>query len=169
MPEYPHEDITYKVIGAAMKVHNLGPGLKELLYHCALSTALQDVGLSFEDEVPIQVLFDDSQAGLLYLDHLVEGVVVVEEKSLPHLLTNEELSQVIVYLAATAAPVGLLINFSRRRLEYKRIFPPKKFGNWRDRAKRYAYHPSGRYPFIRSSSVADSGDPSQAVAGSEHA
>jgi GxxExxY protein len=156
MAQIPHEDITYKIIGAAMNVHNkLGPGLKEIIYHRALSVALQECGLTFQDEVPIRVAFDEHESGVLYLDHFVEGAVVVEEKSLPHLLTNEELSQVIVYLAATEAQVGLLINFGRRRLEYKRILPPKKFDEWRDRAKRYAYHDGSRYPFIRSQSVAD--------------
>jgi len=40
----PHEDITYKVIGAAMRVHNdIGPGLKEVMYGRALSAAMQGI------------------------------------------------------------------------------------------------------------------------------
>ncbi|MFQ5613174.1 MAG: GxxExxY protein, partial [Anaerolineae bacterium] len=32
-PKIPHPDITYKIIGAAMRVHNrLGPGLREEHY-----------------------------------------------------------------------------------------------------------------------------------------
>jgi hypothetical protein len=46
----------------------------------------------------------------LYVDLWVEGQIVVEVKALYHLLTNDEVSQVINYLAATGAPVGLLIN-----------------------------------------------------------
>jgi GxxExxY protein len=117
---------------------------------------LRDAGLSFEEEVPIQIMLDEEQVGLLFLDHLVEDAVVVEEKSFSHLLTNEEIAQVITYLAAAEAPVGLLLNFGRQRLEYKRIFPPKKFSDWQERAKRYAWHPDQRHPFIRSISVDDS-------------
>jgi hypothetical protein len=55
------------------------------------------------------------------------------------MLTNEDIAQVITYLAATSLPVGLLFNFGRRRLEYKRIFPPKKLEGWRDRIERYLW------------------------------
>ncbi len=156
----PYEDVTFRVIGSAMKVHTaLGPGLKEVSYHQAMSLAMQEAGLSFEDEMPIEVMFDDSAVGLLYVDHFVEGAVVVEEKALSHLLTREEMAQVITYLAAARAPVGVLLNFGRRRLEYKRIFPPRKLQDWRDRAKRYAWRPADTppsNPFIRLSSVVDS-------------
>jgi GxxExxY protein len=134
-----HQQITYRVIGCAMDVHNhLGPGLKEAAYHRALSASLTDAGLSYEEEKPVDVLFESTRVGRLYLDHVVEGTVVVEEKALSHLLTNDELAQVITYLAATGLPVGLLLNFGRQRLQYRRILPPRNVDSWRDRARRYA-------------------------------
>jgi GxxExxY protein len=140
----PHNDITYKIIGAAMEVHNkLGPGYKEIVYQKALSAKMIEDGLSFEEEKSIEIFIDDISVGLLYLDHLVEEAVVVEEKAFSHLLTNEEIAQVITYLAATGLPVGLLLNFGRKRLEFKRIFPPKKLEGWQDRIKRYLWVPKG--------------------------
>ncbi len=65
---------------------------------------------------------------MFYLDLFVESQVVVEIKALSHLLTNDERAQVINYLKATGSPVGLLFNFGRRALEYKRIFPGKDNG-----------------------------------------
>ena len=127
----PYGDITYKIIGAAMEVHNkLGPGHKEIVYQKALSTKMLGVGLSLEEEKPIEIFIDD--------------VVVVEEKALSHLLTNEEIAQVITYLAATGLPVGLLLNFGRKRLEFKRIFPPKKLEGWQNRIQRYLWKPTIR-------------------------
>ncbi len=138
----PLEDLTYKVIGAAMSVHNaLGPGLKEVAYQRALSLEMEKAGLSFEAEKAVTVSIDGSQVGLLYLDHLVDGQLVVEEKAFSHLLTREEIAQVITYLCATGTQVGLLLNFGRRRLEYKRIFPPKNVSRYRERTNRYISRP----------------------------
>ena len=139
----PLEDLTYKVIGAAMKVHNaLGPGLKEAAYQKALSLEMEKTGLSFEEEKPVTISVDGTEIGLLYLDHLVEGGLVVEEKAFSHLLTREETAQVITYLCTTGLQVGLLLNFGRRRLEYKRIFPPKNVDRWRERINRYVWKPN---------------------------
>ena len=138
----PLEDLTYTVIGAAMKVHNrLGPGLKEAAYQKALSLEMEAAGLSFEAERAAEISLDGASIGLLYLDHLVEGQLVVEEKAFSHLLTQEEMAQVITYLCATSLKVGLLLNFGRRRLKYKRIFPPKNVQLWRERINRYAWKP----------------------------
>lgn len=142
MAEKPLADVTYRVIGAAMQVHNaLGPGLKEAAYQNALSLELETAGLGFRAEWAVEIYLDETTIGLLYLDHLVEGEVVVEEKALSHLMTNEEVAQVITYLCATGKQVGLLLNFGRERLEYKRIFAPTKFEPWRERIRRYVWVP----------------------------
>jgi len=65
---------------------------------------------------------------MFYLDLLVEDQVVVEIKAFSHPLTNDELAQIINYLKATGKEVGLLFNFGRRKLEYRRVFPPKSTG-----------------------------------------
>lgn len=136
------ERVTYRIIGAAMRVHTeLGPGLKEAFYQRALSIEMEKAELSFEPERAVEVFIDQARVGLLYLDHLVEDAVIVEEKALPHMLTNEELAQVITYLCATGKKVGLLINFGRRRLEYRQILPPKDRARWAQKVQRYAWIP----------------------------
>ena len=138
----PFSDITYKIIGAAMRVHGLlGPGLKEAFYQRALSAELAEVGLDATAEQSIEISIGGTYIGRLYLDHLVEGEVVVEEKSVPHLLTNEEIAQLITYLNATGKPVGLLLNFGRRSLEYRRIFRPRNALDWTERIRRYVWLP----------------------------
>jgi len=121
--------LTYNIIGAAMAVHNnLGPGYKEEVYEKALEVEINQQGLAVIRQHPVSVGYAGEQVGLFYLDLFVEGQVVVEVKAFHHQLTNDERAQVINYLKATSAKVGLLFNFGRRALEYKRIFPGKASG-----------------------------------------
>lgn len=117
-------DLTYRIIGAAMDVHNqLGMGYKEEVYEVALEKELNTRSLTVSRQYPVPVEYENEQVAIFYLDLLVEDQVVVEVKAFSHQLTNDERAQVINYLKATRAPVGLLFNFGRRKLEYKRIFP----------------------------------------------
>ncbi len=136
----PHQSLTYKIIGCAMSVHNeLGPGLREGIYQRALAVKIEQAGLEHIEEKPVEIHIDGACVGLLYLDHLVEEAVIVEIKALRHRLTNDEIGQVITYLAATGYSVGLLFNFAGKSLEYKRIFPPRKLDAWKNRINRYVW------------------------------
>ncbi len=121
--------LTYLIIGAAMEVHNtIGPGYKEEVYEKALAVELSRQAMIVTRQHPVSVEYGGEQVALFYLDLFVEEQVVVEVKAFSHQLTNDERAQVINYLKATGAPVGLLFNFGRRALEYKRIFPGKAAG-----------------------------------------
>ena len=121
--------LTFRIIGAAMTVHNqIGPGYKEEVYEKALEVEINRQGMAVVRQHPVSVGYEGEQVALFYLDLLVEGLVVVEVKAFNHQLTNDEHAQVINYLKATGAPVGLLFNFGRRALEYHRIFPGKAAG-----------------------------------------
>ena len=76
-----------------------------------------------ETQYRVEVIDRGSVVALFFLDLFVARTVVVEIKAFGHQLTNDERAQVINYLKATGAPVGLLFNFGRRSLEYRRVFP----------------------------------------------
>lgn len=140
--EIPYQDITYKVIGAAMRVHSrIGPGLKEKHYQRALTAEMIETGLLVSEEHHLEIYDGDRWLGRLYIDQYVENCIVVELKAFHHLLTNDEVAQVISYLAATGSKVGLLINFGRQRLEHKRILPPRSLDGWQDRIQRFLRQP----------------------------
>lgn len=121
-----NNDLTYKIIGAAMAVHSaIGFGYKEEVYEKALLVELQKRDIAADSQVPVHVYHAEEVVATFFLDIFVQNLVVVEIKAFPHLLTNDELAQVINYLKATQAPVGLLLNFGRRALEYRRVFPGK--------------------------------------------
>jgi GxxExxY protein len=118
--------LTYDIIGAAMAVHNaLGSGYKEEVYERALAVELAQRNIPAERQFAVEVQHQGVSVALFYLDLFVGASVVVELKAFPHQLTNDEIAQVINYLKATGASVGLLFNFGRRSLEYRRIFPPR--------------------------------------------
>jgi len=119
-------DLTYRIIGAAMAVHNeIGYGFKEEVYEQALEVKLKHLEIEVERQLQVNVEYEGEQVAIFYLDLYAEKQVVVEVKAFSHQLTNDELAQVINYLKATGAPVGLLFNFGRRTLDYRRVFPAK--------------------------------------------
>jgi GxxExxY protein len=141
-PNLPHQDITYCIIGAAMRVHNkIGPGYREIHYQRALKAELEVESLVVEEERPFDLHLDGNFIGRIYLDLLVNAEVIIELKALRHLLTEEEIAQTICYLAATDLKVGLLLNFGRQRLQYKRILQPRDVAGWPDRIQRYLSRP----------------------------
>jgi len=108
-----HEDITERIIGAAIKVHSaLGPGLLESTYHACLEHEFLTDGLHFESQVPLPVVYRDIRLNLGYrLDFVVEEVVIVEIKAVEKILPVH-LAQSLSYLKLKPCPVGLLINFN---------------------------------------------------------
>lgn len=76
------EELTKKIIGAAIRVHReLGPGFLEAIYEEALCLEFAELGLSFERQYRVEVLFRGQPVGEHRLDLLVEGLVVVELKA----------------------------------------------------------------------------------------
>lgn len=116
-----HEDITHRIIGAAMKVHStLGNGFQEVIYQRALAVEFAFQGLSFEREKEMDLFYRNQHIGTRRVDFLVEGCVMVEIKAVIR-LEDVHLAQALNYLDAYHMQVGLLLNFGARSLEYKRV------------------------------------------------
>jgi GxxExxY protein len=119
----PHQDITFRIIGAAMAVHRrLGPGHKEDVYQRALEAEFETAELDFEAQKTLEVYDQDRLIGYYIPDFIVEGKVIVEIKAFAN-LHQKYLGQVITYLNHTGSAVGLLINFGERSLHPRRVFP----------------------------------------------
>ncbi|MGH2592107.1 MAG: GxxExxY protein, partial [Anaerolineae bacterium] len=98
----PHKDLTYRIIGLAMEVHNeLGPGHREADYHDALHIKLRQANLYFEDEPPVVITLDSGEVVKTRKpDFVVDRLVIVELKGRSHLMTKDDQAQVIGYFAA---------------------------------------------------------------------
>jgi phosphoribosylformylglycinamidine cyclo-ligase/phosphoribosylamine--glycine ligase/phosphoribosylformylglycinamidine cyclo-ligase len=140
----PLNELTYQINGLAMKTQGeLKPGHREVLYQRRLMQLISEAGFEVEMEKRVDVYADDDLIGYMFLDLWVEETLVVECKAFEHLLTNDEIGQTITYLAATGSPVGLLYNFGRRKLDYKRILPPKTIQEWQHHLYRCLWTPPG--------------------------
>ncbi|MEX6685870.1 GxxExxY protein [Danxiaibacter flavus] len=125
MKEQINDDLTYRVIGCAMKVHSiLGNGFQEVIYQRALAIELKNACVGFEREVEIDIYYCGELIGCRRVDFLIEGEVLVELKAIST-LDDSHLAQGLNYLVAYKLDKGLLLNFGSRSLEVKRLRHPQ--------------------------------------------
>jgi GxxExxY protein len=121
-----HEEITQEIIGCFYKVYNyLGYGFMEKVYENAMCIELTQSGLQVKAQEKIEVYYNEVVVGTYYADLLIEDKVIIEVKSVSHLLEEHE-AQLLNYLKATSIEVGLLLNFGEKA-EFKR----RAFSNYR--------------------------------------
>ena len=119
------DEITYKINGCAMKVHNtLGNGFQEVIYQRCLAIELERAGLNFGREIEQTIFYEGEEVGTRRADFIVEGNITVELKALIS-LEDVHLAQAKNYVVAYDLPTGLLINFGAVSLHYKKVFNPK--------------------------------------------
>ena len=111
-----HEDISYKIIGTCRKVHSfLGHGFLEIVYKDAIQ-------IEFEREKE----FDINYKGIIlqhkfYADFFVMDSIIVEAKASNDGIPNDFIAQTLNYLKVSGCSLGLIINFGKASLEYKRL------------------------------------------------
>lgn len=111
-------EITYKIRGAIYKVYNaFGPGLLESVYEAALCHQLRKEGLTVENQVRLDVVYDGVVLPVDFrLDILVEKSVIIELKSVEELKPVHH-KQLMTYLRIAKKHVGILVNFNTDRID----------------------------------------------------
>jgi GxxExxY protein len=122
---YEDSEITSKIIGCAMRVHNqVGCGFQEIIYQRSLAIELKKAGISCVLEFEMPIYYDEERVGSRRVDILVEGRIPVELKAVVE-LDNTHLAQAKNYLEAYKLRVGLLINFGETSLQFRRFINSK--------------------------------------------
>ncbi len=117
----PYAELTGSILNCSFEVmKELGPGFQEKIYKNALFITLKQKGLKVETEQSFEVSYRGIVIGRYSADLVVEKKVIVELKCCESLVIEHQ-AQLFNYLKVSKLPIGLLINFRRRKLEYKRL------------------------------------------------
>jgi GxxExxY protein len=113
----------YQIVGACMEVYNhLGYGFLEVVYKDAMEIEFLQQHMNYirEDEHAI----DYKGATLkhkFFADYTLFNNIIIEVKSNKEGITDEAIAQTLNYLKASGLRLGLIINFGKSSLEYKRL------------------------------------------------
>lgn len=112
-----------------MKVHNtLGNGFQEVIYQRCLAIEFERAGLNYFRELEHAIYYEEIHVGTRRADFVVEDKIIVELKAVVN-LEDVHLAQAKNYVVAYDKPVGLLVNFGAKSLQFKKIYNPKYNSN----------------------------------------
>jgi GxxExxY protein len=77
-------------------------------------------GLSVPTQAPYPVSYNGEEIGDYVADLVVEDCLLVELKCADQ-ISNEHVAQCLNYLKASGIRLGLLVNFRRSKIEWKRL------------------------------------------------
>ena len=128
---YPIE--SKRILGIAMQLHReMGCGFKEKVYQDAFEVLLKEVGIKYEREKHIDLVFHGIKLEHdFYYDFLIEDKIGVELKAMSEIIGEFE-AQIINYLHVSNHKLGLLLNFGTTSLEYR--WYPNEW-HYRDKAE----------------------------------
>jgi GxxExxY protein len=116
-----YKNLSYDIMAAVYEVHNtLGFGFLEKVYERALFKELCERKILVEKQKEITVRYKGTEVGTYFADLVVNNEILIELKVVEN-LNNYHQAQVLHYLKATGFKLGLLINFGKERVEYKRL------------------------------------------------
>ncbi|CAA6694081.1 MULTISPECIES: GxxExxY protein [unclassified Lentimonas] len=115
------EELVFKIVGAAMTVHNaIGHGLREKTYERALVVEFQHVGINYDQQHRYPVLYRDVKVDEYIPDLEVEDFIVVDTKVVTK-IHDDDIGQIINYLKITGKSTGLILNFKHPKLEWRKV------------------------------------------------
>ena len=122
MNNFPHQELTKKIIGIYYDVYNeLGYGFLERVYQNAMLIELNKRGYQVEINKKLIVYYKGEVVGEYIPDIIVNGLVILELKAVEHLIEVHE-NQILNYLKATDCEIGLVLNFGKDPQFIRKIF-----------------------------------------------
>lgn len=119
---YP--ELSYTIVGILMDIHNqLGTRYQEKYYQRAAVVKLNKLGIHYQKELSIPLTIEDKNIGKYFIDFVIENKIALELKAVPR-FNRQDYKQISAYLKAANLQLGILVNFRKPSLEYRRILNP---------------------------------------------
>lgn len=120
MDKFLYKKESFDVIDACQEVwKQFGGSFKETIVDKALEVCLKDKGYKIENQKRIEIYFKNEKVGVYIPDKIVNEIILLELKCKPFIAREDE-KQFWHYLKASPYKVGFLINFSPKKLEFRR-------------------------------------------------
>ncbi|MFZ4591508.1 MAG: GxxExxY protein [Ignavibacteria bacterium] len=122
MSELIYKDEVNLIIGAAIEVQrNLGSGFLEPVYQEALEIEFIEKRIPYLREKEMFINYKDKVLQKKYIADFICYQDIIIELKVCEGISKNHISQVLNYLNATKSKLGVLINFGKIPLEFKRI------------------------------------------------
>lgn len=121
--EFIYKKETYGIIGICMHVHRtLGHGFLEIVYKDAIELEARRKNFEYDREKGYEIEYE----GMIlphkfYADFVLSKSIILEVKAAEGGLSDDQVAQTINYLKVSGCKIGLLVNFGRTSLEYRRL------------------------------------------------
>ena len=116
---YP--ELSYQIIGILFEIYKeLGSGYQERYYQKVVATELKRCGLKFKEQVSVPLIYKGQRIGNYFLDFLIEEKIILEIKR-GERLSGKNIEQVYAYLKAANLKLGIIANFTKEGVKFKRI------------------------------------------------
>jgi len=123
MENFPFKNETFQLIGVCMEVHRLlGHGFLEIVYKDAVEYEARQKDLQYSREREYLIEYKNIiLPHKLFADFVFFDSIILEVKAAEEGISSVFISQLLNYLKASRCKVGLIINFGKTKLEYKRL------------------------------------------------
>jgi len=116
---YP--DLCYQIIGILFEIYRqLGGGYHEKYYQRIVASELAKCGLHYKEQVFAPLIYKENKVGNYFLDFVIENKIVLELKR-GEKFSRKHIEQVYSYLKSTGFKLGIIANFTKSGVRFKRI------------------------------------------------
>ena len=113
----------YQIVGICMEVYNtLGYGFAEVVYKDAMEIEFVDKNMQYAREQLHTIKYKGKiLQHKFFADYTLLEKIILEIKACKDGITDDAIAQTLNYLRASGIRLGLIINFGKKGLEYKRL------------------------------------------------